>query len=138
MNLPKTRVNAAVVALLLLLSTAANAQIPPPSSPTSPPASPAAPRTVACAAAENRQFDFWIGDWDVTSADGKLAGTNLIRPILGACVLHETWQGGADFMGMSFNSYDAPRKLWHQTWVNCGAPRPMAARPGRRHSMATM
>ena len=138
MNLPKTRVNAAVVALLLLLSTAANAQIPPPSSPTSPPASPAAPRTVACTAAENRQFDFWIGDWDVTSADGKLAGTNLIRPILGACVLHETWQGGADFMGMSFNSYDAPRKLWHQTWVNCGAPRPMAAKPGRRHSMATM
>lgn len=121
MNLPKTMVNAAVAAavaaLLPLMSSAANAQIPA-SSPTTPPASPAAPRTVACTAAENRQFDFWIGDWDVTSADGKLAGTNLIRPILGTCVLLETWKGRADFMGMSFNSYDAPRRLWHQTWVD--------------------
>ena len=41
---------------------------------------------------------------------GVVIGTNLIRPLLGAYVLHATRMGRADFMGMSFNSYDAPRR----------------------------
>src|SRR5690349_14625624 len=28
-----------------------------------------------CAAPESRQFDFWIGDWDVFGPAGKLVGT---------------------------------------------------------------
>ena len=71
-----------------------------------------------CAAPESRQFDFWIGDWDVTRPDGKLAGANRIAPVYG-CVLHESWKAGA-FEGQSFNRYDASRGVWHQTWVDTG------------------
>ncbi len=107
-----------MMTLLLLMPGAANAQTP--SVPAAPAAAalPAAPRPVPCVAAENRQFDFWIGDWDVTTPDGKPAGTNLIRPILGGCVLHESWRGRGNFAGESFNVYDARRKVWHQTWVD--------------------
>lgn len=106
--------------LPMLFAVAGNAQTSAPSvpaaAPTAPP--PAAPRPVPCIAAENRQFDFWIGDWDVTNPDGKPAGTNLIKPELNGCVLHEFWKGRGGFVGESFNTYDARRKVWHQTWVD--------------------
>jgi hypothetical protein len=73
-----------------------------------------------CRAPEHRQFDFWIGDWDVFAPDGKPAGTNLIKPVLGQCVLHEHWMGKGGPAGESFNAYDASRKVWHQTWVDAG------------------
>ena len=102
----------------MLLNTAfACAQTAPPSASASAATSPA-PAAKPCIASEHRQFDFWIGDWDVTTPDGKPAGTNLIKPILGGCVLHENWNGRGGFTGQSFNTYDAKRKLWHQTWVD--------------------
>lgn len=91
-----------------------------PTSPPSaaPPATPAAARAKSCVAEEHRQFDFWVGDWDVVTPDGKPAGTNLIKLILGGCVLHENWNGRGGLAGQSFNAYDAKRKRWHQTWVD--------------------
>jgi hypothetical protein len=71
-----------------------------------------------CSSAENRAFDFWIGEWNVTGADGKLAGTNSIQRELGGCVLHERYATVRGYVGESFNVYDAPRRLWHQTWVD--------------------
>lgn len=76
------------------------------------------PRPAPCAAPESRQFDFWIGDWDVLRPDGKLAGTNRIAPLYG-CVLHESWKSGK-FEGQSLNRFDAARGVWHQTWVDSG------------------
>ncbi len=69
-----------------------------------------------CSAAEARQFDFWVGDWDVFNPAGKLAGTNRIEKIYG-CVLHESWHN-AKVQGQSFNVYDVDRGVWHQTWVD--------------------
>ena len=43
----------------------------------------------------HRQFDFWIGRWDVFQPDGKKAGENLIEPILGGCPLLKRGPGGA-------------------------------------------
>ncbi len=37
--------------------------------------------------------------------------------ILGGCVLHERYGDNAGLAGESFTIYDAPRKIWHQTWV---------------------
>ena len=102
-------------ALSLLISAPAHAQSPPISS-TSTSAAKALPPP--CSAAENRQFDFWIGDWDVTTPNGKLVGTNLIKPILRSCVLDETWIADGGFTGKSYTSYDAPRKVWHHTFVD--------------------
>ena len=72
----------------------------------------------ACTAAGHRAFDFWIGEWNVHGADGKLAGTNSIQRDFGGCVLRERYDTGRGYRGESFNIYDAPRKAWHQTWVD--------------------
>ncbi len=72
----------------------------------------------ACATDVHRAFDFWIGEWNVHAAGGKLAGANSIRREIGGCVLHERYDTGRGYSGESFNIYDASRKLWHQTWVD--------------------
>jgi hypothetical protein len=72
----------------------------------------------ACAAPEHRGFDFWLGEWQVRTPDGKLAGTNRIEREYDGCVLHEKYNTGRGYSGESLNIYDAPRKVWHQTWVD--------------------
>jgi hypothetical protein len=71
-----------------------------------------------CASPEHRQFDFWLGDWDVRHPDGRLAGRNRIVSLFGGCVLHESWEGTSGHRGTSVNIYDATRGVWHQTWVD--------------------
>ena len=66
------------------------------------------------------QFDFWIGDWNVTLPNGKYAGTNRIEPILTGCVLRESWSGARGMHGTSYNIYDTAHRRWHQTWVDDG------------------
>ena len=63
-----------------------------------------------------RQFDFWVGDWDVT-VNGKPAGTNLVTLEEGRCVVHEHWKGAKGGTGQSFNFYDRQDGKWHQVWV---------------------
>jgi tetratricopeptide (TPR) repeat protein len=74
-------------------------------------------------AAESRQFDFWIGDWNVETAQGQPAGTSSIQLILGTCVIMENWTSlGGGYAGKSLNIYNVPRKKWQQYWVdNTGA-----------------
>ena len=72
----------------------------------------------SCTSAEQHQFDFWIGDWEVTLPNGKHAGTNRIDPILSGCVLQENWSGAGGMHGKSYNIYDAKGHRWHQTWVD--------------------
>lgn len=71
-----------------------------------------------CSAPEHRQFDFWLGSWEVTSPQGQRLGINEITRELGGCVLHEHWVGGRGMKGESFNAYDAARRVWHQTWMD--------------------
>lgn len=91
---------------LLAMASAAFAQSPPP-----------APQPKPCTSPESRQFDFWIGDWEVFQPDGKKAGTNRIDAVYG-CVLHENWKGNGGMEGQSFNRWDAQRGVWHQTWID--------------------
>jgi hypothetical protein len=76
------------------------------------------PTAAACAAAQHRQFDFWLGEWQVHTPKGKFAGRNTITRTLGGCVLEERWRGAGGHNGTSVNIYDASRKRWHQTWVD--------------------
>lgn len=48
-----------------------------------------------------REFDFWIGEWEVRTADGQLAGHNSIRRAERGCVLIEEWTGAGGTSGMS-------------------------------------
>ena len=70
------------------------------------------------AAPEFRQFDFWIGEWDVKTPQGGLAGQSSVQLILGQCIIFENWTSGAGSSGKSFNIYDVNDKKWHQTWVD--------------------
>ncbi len=71
-----------------------------------------------CSTAAYRAFDFWLGDWDVHTPNGKLAGTNRIEREYGGCVLHERYDTGRGYRGESLNAFDVSRGLWHQTWVD--------------------
>jgi predicted small lipoprotein YifL len=85
-------------------------------------AGPAPQPPSACTAAEYRQFDFWVGEWNVTQ-NGKQAGTSRIERILDGCAVFENWTGAGGSRGNSLNYYDAGRGMWHQTWIdNQGSP----------------
>jgi hypothetical protein len=65
-----------------------------------------------------RQFDFWIGDWEVYGAKGK-AGESHIERLLDSCVILENWTSAKfGYTGKSFNTYNASTKQWQQTWVD--------------------
>lgn len=72
----------------------------------------------ACGTPAHRAFDFWLGEWQVRTPDGKLVGVNRIERKHAGCVLHESYRSERGYSGESFNIYDAGRKVWHQTWVD--------------------
>lgn len=99
--------HAALIVSLALANAAASAQTQPGGQPPAP-----------CTALEHRQFDFWLGDWQV-EVPGKPTNKSRITRLFGACgIREEYWAGGGQYEGSSFNMYDAPRRVWHQTWVD--------------------
>jgi hypothetical protein len=72
----------------------------------------------ACADLVYKQFDFWLGDWNVSDAAGKLIGRDHVAHAFGGCVVQESWTSVDGGTGGSFSMYDVSRKLWHQTWVD--------------------
>ena len=76
----------------------------------------------ACDTKEYRQFDFWLGKWQVINrATGKPAGENHIRKHLGECALYEDYRSVAGgYAGTSFNIYQKSTGTWHQSWVDNG------------------
>jgi len=70
-----------------------------------------------CSQPVYRQFDFWVGEWNVYS-EGKLAGTSSVQKILGGCVIFENWTDAIGNSGKSFNTYNPYKKKWQQNWVD--------------------
>ena len=81
--------------------------------------SPATPKPAPCTAPEYKQFDFWVGDWDVYDIDkpDQVVARGKVDRILDGCVLQEDYQQNDGLKGQSFNNYDASRKIWHEHWV---------------------
>ncbi len=93
----------------------------------------------ACQASEHRQFDFWVGTWDVFSTAGKKVGENRIELIADGCALLEQWTGNGGVSGKSLNIYDAIDRQWHQTWVdNSGTLLMLAGRLADRSMVMSM
>lgn len=69
---------------------------------------------------EARQFDFWIGEWEVFSPDGKKAGENRIEKMANGWGLLENWTGAGGGTGKSLNSWHPDKKRWQQYWVGLG------------------
>lgn len=67
-----------------------------------------------CAAPEYRQFDFWLGDWNVEApASPGVVSHNRISSINGGCTLHEQYTTPSGYEGSSLNFYDSARRVWH-------------------------
>lgn len=66
---------------------------------------------------EAKHFDFWIGEWTVTTPDGKVAGTNKIERISNGHGLLENWTSARGGHGKSLNAYNATKQRWQQFWV---------------------
>jgi hypothetical protein len=78
----------------------------------------ASPAPAPCTAPEYGQFDFWIGDWDVSDiGEAKPSMRIQVEKILDGCALKESYEDVNGMVGQSLNVHDASRKLWHQTWV---------------------
>lgn len=71
-----------------------------------------------CSSPEHRQFDFWLGEWEVRTATGDAAGRNTIQRTAGGCGLREEWRGARGLVGTSLNTYSVERGTWHQTWID--------------------
>jgi tetratricopeptide (TPR) repeat protein len=69
---------------------------------------------------ENRQFDFWLGEWNVSTTQGAVpSGNSKIELILEDCVVQENWKSlDSPYAGKSYNIYNASLKRWEQYWVD--------------------
>jgi hypothetical protein len=99
-----------LLALLLSAATAAAAQSQAPPDPAE-----------ACTDLLFRQFDFWIGDWDVFAPTGNKAGENSIRSEEYGCLLVERWTSANGTTGQSYNYVDRATGKWRQIWVAYGS-----------------
>jgi len=77
-----------------------------------------------CAAPQQKQFDFWVGEWDLTwpgqNAGEVGHGTNSIKRIFDGCVVQENFSGGDSMhlRGTSLSTFDTRAGDWKQTWVD--------------------
>ena len=87
------------------------------------PAAAQPPRAYDCeTTAAHRQFDFWVGTWEVADETGKkIYGRNTISKREKGCLLLEEYTTGKGFSGSSLNYYDPSDGLWHQHWVDNGS-----------------
>jgi hypothetical protein len=76
------------------------------------------PPPPGCTAAENHQFDFWLGHWFVVGKAGKVAGDSRIEAILDGCGVRETWTGASGSNGTSLNLYNRSNGHWEQYWID--------------------
>jgi len=68
-----------------------------------------------------REFDFWIGEWDVRPTGAQPAGPparNTITLEDNGCVVMEHWSAPSGSEGQSFNIFDRSIAKWRQTWVD--------------------
>jgi hypothetical protein len=78
---------------------------------------------LACARADHRQLDFWIGQWRVfDTAKGFRVGTSRIERIMGGCAIKESYEAaqapGGPYAGTSYSAFDRKDGKWHQLYVD--------------------
>lgn len=80
-----------------------------------------------CSSLEARQFDFWLGDWDLIwpaeqtgGEPGQVAeGSNSITRLFDDCVIEENFAtADAGYRGHSVSVFDEQSGTWRQTWVD--------------------
>lgn len=113
------RISAVCLSISLIGSMTAMATEPAPT-PAPAAATSAAPAMPApgetCRTAPFRQFDFWLGDWEVFGPKGNKVGENRISLVNKGCTLAEHWTNSGGGEGRSYNAYDGITRRWYQFW----------------------
>jgi hypothetical protein len=71
-----------------------------------------------CCTEVHRQFDFWVGEWEVYNAQGQQIGSSLVEAVEGGCVLQENWKATKGGTGRSFNYLNLQDSTWNQLWLD--------------------
>ena len=74
----------------------------------------------ACTSPAHHNFDFWVGQWEVSDTGGHVVGKSTIGQVAAGCVITEHWQPFGNLDGASINWYTAGDSTWHQQWVGGG------------------
>ena len=82
--------------------------------------SPVPQMSASCSGEKYRQFDFWLGDWELVGGDGKKSADDHVVMVLGGCGVQENWTGTKNGQGLSFSAYDPATRRWHQTLMDDG------------------
>jgi hypothetical protein len=69
---------------------------------------------------ERHRFDFWVGEWQVTTPDGHAVGSSSVQSMAGGCGLLENWTASNGTTGKSLNAFNPVAKQWQQYWVGQG------------------
>jgi len=81
-----------------------------------------APMPRDCHGAENGQFDFWVGDWNVyewgKEDNGEEPAHNVVTKFYEGCTVREEYTTPGGYSGTSLNFYDRFDGHWHQTWID--------------------
>ena len=94
------KISVILTTLLLTISLCATAQDDQSGASSTVPARPCEQRD------EFKEFDFWLGQWDVHLENGTYAGKNNIEKSQAGCALIENWLGAAGNPGISINYFD--------------------------------
>ena len=74
-----------------------------------------------CNTAGHRQFDFWVGKWDVYRSDtNQLVAHSLIEKLYAGCAVRENWMPLQGAGGGSLNLYRPKSREWIQVWTDNG------------------
>lgn len=83
------------------------------------PATPPQQPPPSCTTPEHRQFDFWVGYWDVyPTGKDRLVAHSLIEKLYDGCAIRENWLPLNRTGGGGLSSYFADQKLWRQVWTD--------------------
>jgi tetratricopeptide (TPR) repeat protein len=67
--------------------------------------------------AEARQFDFWVGEWEVYNPQGRKVGSSIVQSFAAGCGILENWTDGFGGSGKSINFFDPNEHKWFQYWM---------------------
>lgn len=72
-----------------------------------------------CCSEKHQEFDFWVGTWVVSNADGTPAGNSVIAKEEKDCVIKENWTSAqSGFTGTSLNFFNSQTQQWEQLWID--------------------
>ncbi len=104
-----------------LMTLARPVPLPPPVPPQHPPE--------PCAAAEHRQFDFWIGEWDwfdtrlAGPENGSMYGVTKVEKMNNGCVLVASYSPWSLARSTVVTHYDRQVRRWWMVWLGADGGR---------------